>query len=214
MITVYSYTIYHSPNAYIGSILAARAFAKNPQIELIRRPLMIPKSRGLLVADLVGSHESPVQSDYHREDCERWAQEHDIELTYPPAGTLRRWSNKWRWDREELPARAYYATLGSGRETDFDNALFKAAWVIGMDVNLPATIEWAATEARLDGAEILARAGSDEAARQAADALEEFDSLKCPGVPTFVLNGQRFFGKDRVDWLAQHCDKLLREASA
>jgi 2-hydroxychromene-2-carboxylate isomerase len=37
------------------------------------------------------------------------------------------------------------------------------------------------------------------------DALEEFGRLRCPGVPTVVVDGQRFFGKDRVDWVVDAC---------
>jgi 2-hydroxychromene-2-carboxylate isomerase len=37
------------------------------------------------------------------------------------------------------------------------------------------------------------------------NALAEFERLQCPGVPTVVVNGQRFFGKDRIDWVADLC---------
>lgn len=37
------------------------------------------------------------------------------------------------------------------------------------------------------------------------NALDEFERLRCPGVPTVVVNGQRFFGKDRVDWAVEAC---------
>jgi 2-hydroxychromene-2-carboxylate isomerase len=40
---------------------------------------------------------------------------------------------------------------------------------------------------------------------EARKALAEFDAAGCPGVPTFVAEGERFFGKDRVDWLLQSC---------
>jgi len=33
------------------------------------------------------------------------------------------------------------------------------------------------------------------------NAIEKFERLRCPGVPTVVVIGQRFFGKDRVDWV-------------
>ena len=57
MIAVVSYTIYHSPNAYLGSILAERALAGLP-VSIERRPICIPKDRGVKVADLVGSKET------------------------------------------------------------------------------------------------------------------------------------------------------------
>ena len=48
----------------------------------------------------------------------------------------------------------------------------------------------------------LAEASPGEEVRTA---LAEFEHLQCPGVPTLVVNGQRFFGKDRVDWVANIC---------
>jgi 2-hydroxychromene-2-carboxylate isomerase len=42
-------------------------------------------------------------------------------------------------------------------------------------------------------------------AEEMRSALTEFERLQCPGVPTVVINGQRFFGKDRVDWVTEIC---------
>src|SRR5215472_16052849 len=41
-ITVYSYTIYHSPNAYLGTVLLRRAIAELPNVRLVRRPIYVP----------------------------------------------------------------------------------------------------------------------------------------------------------------------------
>jgi 2-hydroxychromene-2-carboxylate isomerase len=42
-------------------------------------------------------------------------------------------------------------------------------------------------------------------AEKVRGALADFERLQCPGVPTVIAKGQRFFGKDRVDWLADIC---------
>jgi 2-hydroxychromene-2-carboxylate isomerase len=42
-------------------------------------------------------------------------------------------------------------------------------------------------------------------AEEVRSALAEFERLQCPGVPTVLVNGRRFFGKDRVDWVAEIC---------
>jgi hypothetical protein len=33
------------------------------------------------------------------------------------------------------------------------------------------------------------------------EALNEYEQFGCPGVPTWVIQGERFWGKDRVDWV-------------
>jgi 2-hydroxychromene-2-carboxylate isomerase len=207
-LTIESFTIYHSPNAYLGSMLLARALDGLDHITLVRRPIHIPRARGVKVADLVGGRETAAMSSYHREDCRRWAERHGIPLRYIDRETFDARARQWAQsesEREELPARAYYAALGSGREAALDAALFAAAWVEGLDVNEPATVYGAAGRAGLDGDALLAAAAGDGPARQIRAALAAFDRLQCPGVPTFLLDGERFYGKDRVDWLVAAC---------
>jgi 2-hydroxychromene-2-carboxylate isomerase len=211
MITVVSYTIYHSPNSYLGTVLANRLLADVP-VHVERRPIYIPRERGLKVADLVGSSEPPRKSSYHREDCARWAEVHGIELHFLPPGVFEERAARWRqssFDREELPARAYYAAIGSGRESAFDHALFEAAWIAGDDVNEERVVREAAVSVGLDPNEILRRALSPETKHAAESALQAFDQEEIPSVPTWVVNGKRFWGKDRVEWLCQEVKRLL-----
>jgi 2-hydroxychromene-2-carboxylate isomerase len=210
-ITVISYSIYHSPNAYLGVLLAERALATLPVV-IVRRPICIPKRRGVKVADLVGSKESPAQSAYHREDCVRWAAKYGIELHLLHPGTFEQRAARWRqssYEREELPARAYYAAIGSGKEAALDHALFRAAWVDGLDVNEEHVVRAAAAAAELEPDALLTRASGEDAKHALDEALAAFDADRCPGVPTWVVNNERFFGKDRVDWLVDRVRSLV-----
>jgi 2-hydroxychromene-2-carboxylate isomerase len=110
-----------------------------------------------------------------------------------------------------LPARAYYAAPYE-RKDAFDDALFQAAWVEGLDVNEVNTVRWAAEKAELDPDGLLEEARSESAAREASAALAEFDRLLCPGVPTVVLDGSRYYGKDRLDWILEHVSRIQHQA--
>jgi 2-hydroxychromene-2-carboxylate isomerase len=216
MVTIINYTIYHSPNAYLGVMLAERAFATLP-VRVERKPIFIPRDRGVKVADLLGSDEPPRQSAYHREDCVRWAERYGIEMSFLAPGVFAERAKRWQhssFGREELPARAYYAAMGTGREQEFDRAVFRAAWVYGQDVNEEAVIRDAARSVGLDADPLLQRAYTEETRRTAEAALAGFDRDAAPGVPTWVVNGQRFWGKDRVDWVVQEVQRLLAAASA
>jgi len=70
-LAAYSYTIYHSPNAYLGTVLLRRALAELPGIELVRRPIYVPRERGLIIAELLGGKENRNAGFYNREDCRR-----------------------------------------------------------------------------------------------------------------------------------------------
>lgn len=215
MLRVVSYTIYHSPNAYLGQILAERALADLP-IVVERRPLCVPKARGVKVADLVGGHEPARRAAYHREDCERWARRHAIAFAPVAPEVFAERARTWvssALAREELPARAYYAALGSGREAALDRALFRAAWVEGLDVNEATVVRRAAAEAGLDPDQLLAAAMERGPGDMLEASLAAFDRDACPGVPTWVVDGARFWGKDRVDWLAAHVRERIGAAS-
>jgi len=206
-ITVYSYTIYHSPNAYLGTVLLRRAIAGLPDVELARRPIYVPRERGRMVAEMLGGKENRNIGSYLREDCRRWAERFSIPFVYPDPEVFHQRAKRWAlsaYDREELPARALYAADTEKRDL-LDQALFEAAWVEALDVNEPATIHWAAQRAGLDSGDLMAKLAEPIPGREVLAALEEFDRLRCPGVPTVVVNGERYFGKDRVDWAIDAC---------
>lgn len=64
MLKIVCYSIYHSPNAYLGILIADRELNGLP-VEVERRPICIPKTRGVKVADLVGSKETPLPRSAH-----------------------------------------------------------------------------------------------------------------------------------------------------
>lgn len=211
---VVCYSIYHSPNAYLGVLAADRALA-GLRVEVERRPIAIPKFRGIRVADLVGGEESARKSDYHREDCTRWALRRGVTLNWVDPDVFEQRASRWRlssFAREELPARAYYAALGTGRERELDLGLFRAAWVEGLDVNEEEVVRHVASKVGLDADKLVADATAQRPGAMLAASLSAFDDAGCPGVPTWTVNGERFWGKDRVDWLAARVRALLHAA--
>ena len=164
-VSVYSYTIYHSPNAYLGTVLLRRAVSDLPGVELVRRPICVPRERGLMIADLLDGKENKNAGSYNREDCRRWSERFAIPMSYPDPNVFHERAQRWAtspFDREELPARAFYAA-DPGKRDNLDRALFVAAWVEGLDVNEAATIGWASERAGLDPKRVMAALNDDQA---------------------------------------------------
>jgi 2-hydroxychromene-2-carboxylate isomerase len=210
-ILAYSYTIYHSPNAYLGTVLLRRALEELPGVKLVRRPIYVPRDRGLMIAELLGGKENRNAGSYNREDCRRWSEHYSIPMTHPDPQVFHQRAERWAVSpchREELPARAFYAADAEKRD-ELDQSLFEAAWVEGLDVNEPATIRWAAERADLDPEKLMTSLAEPGPAAEVRTALGEFERQQCPGVPTIVVNGGRFFGKDRVDWAVETCRALI-----
>jgi len=178
-----------------------------PDVQLVRRSIFVPRERGLMIAEMLGGKENRNIGSYLREDCRRWSERFAIPFVYPDPEVFHQRAKRWAlsaYDREELPARALYAADAEKRDR-LDQALFEAAWVEGLDVNEPETIGWAAQRAGLDPGDLMTKLAEPAPGQAARAALEEFDRLRCPGVPTVVVNGQRYFGKDRVDWAIDAC---------
>ena len=53
-ITVHSFTIYHSPNAYLGTASLRRSLKDISDAVLVRHPIFVPRERGVLVAEMLG----------------------------------------------------------------------------------------------------------------------------------------------------------------
>jgi 2-hydroxychromene-2-carboxylate isomerase len=163
---------------------------------------------------MLGGKENRNAGSYLREDCRRWSERFSVPFVYPDPEIFHQRASRWAlsaYDREELPARAFYAADADKRDL-LDQALFEAAWIEGLDVNEPDTIRWAARRAGLEPDHLMMRLAEPGPGQEARDALAEFDRLRCPGVPTVVVNGQRFFGKDRVDWVVEACRAHRRTA--
>jgi 2-hydroxychromene-2-carboxylate isomerase len=181
-VSVYSYTIYHSPNAYLGTVLLRRAVTELPGVTLVRRPIYVPRERGLMIADLLGGKENRNAGSYNREDCRRWSERFSIPMSYPDPNAFHERAQRWTaspFDREELPARAFYATDPRKRD-NLDRALFVAAWVEGLDVNEAATIGWASERAGLDPKRVMAALNESRPAEEVRSASR---SLTGPDVP-------------------------------
>lgn len=209
-IKVYSYSIYHSVNSYIGITLAEKSLWGLP-VDIQRRPIYIPKERGIKIAELQGRSESAALAAYHKEDCLRWASKYGIEIRLKAPEEFANWVKRWgnmSLGREELPARAYYAACGTGKEHLLDAAFFRATYIELLDVNEESVIKKISNEVGLNGEQILELAHGEAAKQAAIEALEEYEQFSCPGVPTWVIEGERFWGKDRVDWVTEKVKQL------
>jgi 2-hydroxychromene-2-carboxylate isomerase len=107
----------------------------------------------------------------------------------------------------------------------FALGLFEAVWERGLDLTDDTVLAQVAAGCALDGATLLARAGDADIKRRLADATEAAIASGVFGVPTFRLDGELFWGADRIDAVLRRlqghtideallADVLARPASA
>jgi 2-hydroxychromene-2-carboxylate isomerase len=105
---------------------------------------------------------------------------------------------------------AFYGGLYAERDGAFraySDRVFERFWKQELDVESRDAISSIVVEAGLDLAGFLDYADHD--ARADLDAcFSEADRDKIFGVPTFIVDGEPFWGEDRIDWVIRKLDAM------
>lgn len=137
--------------------------------------------------------QKPRKGEYSLNDFARTARFYGLSLRFPdqfPTNTVAV-ARAAMWVKAEHPAR-----LG-----DFVRAVFRAYFVDNADLTSPAVIGQCAASVGLDAA-TAASANDDPRWKDAMrTAVQASHDAKLFGVPYFVVNGEAFWGNDRLDQL-------------
>jgi 2-hydroxychromene-2-carboxylate isomerase len=125
---------------------------------------------------------------YAMEDAERWAKKLGLPWNAPARGV----------DATNASA-GYYFAREKGHERAYRNAVFVAGWGTGRDIGDRDVLKDCAEKAGLSGDDFLAALASGQYHEQVPGALQVCMEQRVFGVPTFVVNGKRFWGNDRLD---------------
>ena len=178
------------PYAYLAStqidIVAARANA-----EVIYKPFLL----GGLLRDIgqpteLIKHMSPERARMGNLDLHRWAEYWNVPLKFPAEHPK----------RSVLALRAALVSHDLRRATF---ALYKAYWVDELDIANPEVLEKIFDEAGFAGAELLEAAKAPEVKADLKKRTDEAVARGCFGAPTFFVNGEMFWGQDRLDQVAE-----------
>lgn len=144
--------------------------------------------------------QSPVRLAYRRTDMARYAKALGVPLNAVPPF----------WPVNTIPAcRTIIAAERLGADVAaYIGAVFRAIWTRDMDISANRTLNALASELGLDG-ESLARTADGA---EVAETLERYTSEAIAagvfGSPTYVIAGERFWGQDRLDFVASRLKGL------
>jgi 2-hydroxychromene-2-carboxylate isomerase len=177
---------YKSPYAYLAHTQLHTLGA-----EIVPRPIAV-----LEVMKVVDNTPTTILSKakgaYARADLARWVQRYGIAMQFNPG---------YREVDGTLLLRGAVAALRAGVFGAYDTAIVNALWRDGRDLLTAEGREAVLRDASLGDADIWARAATVEiaaaldAANQAAAARGIF------GTPSFIVDGELFFGNDRLDFV-------------
>jgi 2-hydroxychromene-2-carboxylate isomerase len=87
------------------------------------------------------------------------------------------------------------------------DALFRAMWVEGKDMNDPAVAAQVLQSAGFDPADLLAQSASPQVKDRLKSVTQEAVARGVFGAPTFFVGSDMFWGQDRLDFVKQALEK-------
>ncbi len=182
-----------SPWAYLGH----RAFleiAGRHGVTALWKPVML----GEVFAGTGGlplPKRHPVRQRYRLVELQRWRARRGVDLVLQP--------RHWPFDAAHAD-RAVIAIAASGADpAEFIGRAFRAVWAEDRNLGDDAVLTELIDSAALDAGRILDAARGDEAGRAYAANRDAALTADVFGSPSYVLDGEVFWGQDRLDLLEE-----------
>jgi 2-hydroxychromene-2-carboxylate isomerase len=187
----YFYTLL-SPWAYLGHRALLRLAAEYGA-EVRHRPVMLGQvfeNSGALPL----AQRPKARQDYRFLELQRWRAKRGLPLNLKP---------KHFPTNPGLADRTVIALAEAGQDPgDWAERVFQACWVDDLDIADRETLAGLLASAGHSASEVLAEAESHAIMERYAANTAEAVRLNAIGSPTYVLNGETFWGQDRLDLLA------------
>jgi 2-hydroxychromene-2-carboxylate isomerase len=135
---------------------------------------------------------------YARADLQRWSSRYNVIFQRP--------KDPKAIDARRL-LRAVLKAAGSGQDGRVVDAIFAARWARGADLGTLEDLVHALTTTGIDPGPIVSGVDDDGLDQQLTEATHAAGELGVFGAPTFVVDGEMFFGNDRLDFLREHLEK-------
>ena len=181
---------YVSPFSFLANTQLA-GVAERTGAEFVYRPFFLG---GVMQAT---GNSPPVtvaaKARYMPSDIQRWCARYGVALTPNP----------------HFPVNTIHAMRGAlvaqerGDLPVYQEALFRAVWQEAKNVGDPQVLRDVVKAAGLDADGILSRIGEQEIKDRLRANTEDAVERGAFGAPTFFLDGEMFFGNDRLDFLEE-----------
>ncbi len=187
--TVKYFCAFPSPFAALADTriddLVAQAGAVLEAIPLVPPPQPEPSGLAAQIAEYKAS--------YLLDDAGRWAKRLGVPWKPPQQRMV---------DTTDATAGYYYARA-QGKERGYRNAVFRARWGEGRDISDHTVLAECAAKAGLAREAFLEALRTKQYHDEVPKALLRCIEDRVFGVPIFVVDGKRFWGNDRLDFLAE-----------
>ncbi len=196
MKTLDFYFDFSCPYAYLAAT-QIEALAARTGAQLNLKPMVLGgvfKARA--VPQNLAATLSPEKARHNVRDMQRWASYFGVPLAMPKGHPMR-------------TVDALRALLATGEPTrDLMHRFYRAYWVEGRDIASEAVVGDVLRAAGHDAAAVMERARSQEIKDALRVRTDEAIALGIFGAPTCVVDGELFWGQDRLEEVERACGGL------
>ena len=139
--------------------------------------------------------EVPAKGQYLMDDLQRFARRYGVPFRHNPhfpinTLTLMRGATAVQMHQPE-------------RFSDYVQAVFRAIWVDGKDMNDPQVVASVLQAAGFDPAALMAQVSDPQVKERLKQVTQEAVARGVFGAPTFFVDGQMYWGQDRLDFVKE-----------
>jgi 2-hydroxychromene-2-carboxylate isomerase len=186
------YFSFQSPWAYIGHNFF-REVAKTYNVKVNYKPVLLVE----LFSETGGlplPKRHPVRQRYRMMELQRWRDKRGLKFHLQPAN--------WPFNARLADGVVIAAIEASLDPEPFMRRGFAGVWEDQLNLADPATLLKLADESGLPGKQLVERSGSDEISAAYEQNRQDALAADVFGSPAFVLDGEVFWGQDRIELLA------------
>jgi len=193
-----------SPWAYLGGP-KLQDIVRRHRVNLILKPYdfqaVVPKTGGVPLR----TRPQP-RRDYHTVELDRWRKYLGMPLNlkprfYPADGQPPGWNKSAGW--------MVIAAQQAGVDAfPLSHAILRALWAEERDISDPEVRRTIAIENGYDGDALVAAETSESVQAAYKANSDEAERIGVFGAPTYVLNGELFWGQDRLDFVERALNRL------
>lgn len=183
----------HSPYVYLGHerlLKLAAQYGAMIEPKPFDLGAVFSQSGGLPLAK-----RAPQRQAYRLQELQRWSQFLGLPMKLQPKF----------FPVDQGPASLLLAAAreqgGADQALELTSAITRAVWVEDRDIADAATLEQLADDAGFDGAALLAASRTPETQRKYDAFTQEALDAGVFGSPWYVVDGQGFWGQDRLDFV-------------
>jgi 2-hydroxychromene-2-carboxylate isomerase len=183
----------HSPYVYLGHerlLKLAAQYGAMIEPKPFDLGAVFSQSGGLPLAK-----RAPQRQAYRLQELQRWSQFLGLPMNLQPKF----------FPVDQGPASLLLAAAreqgGADQALELASAITRAVWVEDRDIADAATLEQLAGDAGFDGAALLAASRTPETQRKYDAFTQEALDAGVFGTPWYVVDGQGFWGQDRLDFV-------------